>query len=122
MSNDKPPRRLGLVHRKPNIYTYDFCFVLEIASIALENTPTTKGSTVINTVSSSCDCFSVDIVQRINRSLESGTQEETHNLLQKPEGRFPTVLKRSALLYHDGLLKVKQRELQVRVSYLLKFF
>ena len=56
-----------------------------------------------------CCCFSVEnIVQHINRSLYDGTPEETHNLLQKPEGMFPKVLPRSAFLYHDGLLKAKQ--------------
>ena len=60
------------------------------------------------TVSCYC-CFLVgDIVQSINQSLENGTPEETHSLLQKPEGMFPKVLPRSAFLYHDGLFKAKQ--------------
>ena len=50
-----------------------------------------------------------DIVQRINRSLDKGSAEETHRLLQKAEGKFPTVLNRSALLYHNGLREGKQQ-------------
>jgi len=70
-----------------------------------------------------CCCISVkDIVQRINRSLDEGSAEETHKLLQKEEGKFPTVLNRSALLYHNGLLEVKQQELQVTVYFLLDHF
>lgn len=54
-------------------------------------------------------CISVqDIVKRINKSLDDGTSEETHNLVRKPEGMFPKVLPRSAFLYHDGLFKGKQ--------------
>ena len=49
-----------------------------------------------------------DLVKRINESLCKGTSEETHTLLQKPEGKFPEVLNRSAFLYHHGLRKVKQ--------------
>ena len=66
-----------------------------------------------------CCCFSVkDIVQRINRSLDKGSAEETHRLLQKAEGKFPTVLNRSALLYHSGLREVKQ-QMKVAVVFLL---
>ena len=50
-----------------------------------------------------------DIVHRINRSLDEETPEETHRLLQKAEGKFPTVRNRSVLLYHDGLRGVKQQ-------------
>ena len=49
-----------------------------------------------------------DIVQRINRSLDKGSAEDTHSLLQNAEGKFPTVRNRSALLYHNGLREVKQ--------------
>ena len=49
-----------------------------------------------------------DIVKRVNKSLDDGTPEDTHSLLQKPEGMFPKVLPRSAFLYHDGLFKAKQ--------------
>jgi len=55
-----------------------------------------------------------DIVQRINRSLDKGRAEETHSLLQKTEGKFPTVLNRSALLYHNGLCEVKE---QMKVTF-----
>ena len=55
-----------------------------------------------------------DIVQRINRSLDKGSAEETHSLLQKAEGKFPTVRNRSALLYHNGLREVKQ---QLKVTF-----
>ena len=51
-----------------------------------------------------------DIVQRINQSLDKGSAEETHRLLQKAEGKFPTVRNRSALLYHNGLREVKQQQ------------
>ena len=54
-------------------------------------------------------------MQRINRSLDKGTPEETHSLLLKPEGKFPEVFNRSALLYHDWLRKVKQ---QLKVPFL----
>ncbi|XP_022784321.1 ras GTPase-activating-like protein IQGAP1 [Stylophora pistillata] len=53
-----------------------------------------------------------DIVHCINKSLDMGTVEETHTLIQKPEGMFPKVLTRSAFLYHDGLLKAKQQAMQ----------
>lgn len=49
-----------------------------------------------------------DIVKGVNKSLDDGTPEQTHSLLQKPEGMFPKVLPRSAFLYHDGLFKAKQ--------------
>lgn len=61
-----------------------------------------------------------DIVQYINKSLDEGTAEETHTLVQKREGMFPKVLTRSAFLYHDGLLKAKQQALQVSVGLLMK--
>ena len=54
-----------------------------------------------------------DIVNGINKSLDTGTVDETHTLIQKREGLFPKVLTRSAFLYHDGLCKAKQA-LQVR--------
>ena len=57
-----------------------------------------------------------DIVHCINKSLDMGTVEETHTLIQKREGLFPKVLTRSAFLYHDGLYKAKQQVLQVRVT------
>lgn len=61
--------------------------------------------------------FSVeDVVHCINKSLDMGTAEETHTLIQKREGMFPKVLTRSAFLYHDGLYKAKQQALQVRVA------
>ena len=54
-------------------------------------------------------CFLVaDIVRRVNKSLNNDTIKETHTLLQKPEGKFPEVLNRSAFLYHVELRKVKQ--------------
>ena len=59
-------------------------------------------------------------MQRINRSLDKGTPEKTHNLLLKPEGKFPEVFNRSALLYHDWLRKVK-RQLKVTVLFLVIF-
>ena len=59
-----------------------------------------------------------DIVQRINQSLDKGSAEETHKLLQKVEGKFPTVRNRSALLYHNGLREVKQ-QLKVTFVFLL---
>ena len=49
-----------------------------------------------------------DIVRCVNESLDNDTIKETHTLLQKPEGKFPEVLNRSAFLYHDELRKVKQ--------------
>ena len=59
--------------------------------------------------------FAVEnIVQLINKSLDKGTVDETHTLLQKPEGKFPEVLNRSAFLYHDELRKVKQQICKVR--------
>lgn len=68
-------------------------------------------------------CFSVeDIVQCINKSLDTGTTEETHTLIQKREGMFPNVLSRSAFLYHDGLLKAKQQALQVWLGLIFKRF
>ena len=51
-----------------------------------------------------------DIVHRINRSLDEETPEETHRLLQKAEGKFPTLRNRSALLYRNGLRGVKQQQ------------
>ena len=58
--------------------------------------------------------FSVeDVVHCVNKSLDMGTVEETHTLIQKREGLFPKVLTRSAFLYHDGLYKAKQQALQV---------
>ena len=60
-----------------------------------------------------------NIVQLINKSLDKGTVKETHTLLQKPEGKFPKVLNRSAFLYHDELRKVKQQVLEVRFSGLI---
>ena len=54
----------------------------------------------------------------INKSLDLGTVEETHTLIQKREGMFPKVLTRSAFLYHDGLFKAKQQALQVRLKVL----
>ena len=67
----------------------------------------------------SCSCFSVaDIVRRVNLSLDNDTIEETHTLLQKPEGKFPKVLKRSAFLYHDELRKVKSRVTFTLCSYI----
>lgn len=61
--------------------------------------------------------FSVeDVVHCVNKSLDMGTVEETHTLIQKREGLFPKVLTRSAFLYHDGLYKAKQQALQVRVA------
>ena len=59
-------------------------------------------------------CFLVDIVQRVNESLDKDTVKETHTLLQKPEGKFPEVLNRSAFLYHCELRKVKQHLAKVR--------
>ena len=59
------------------------------------------------------------IVQLINKSLEKDTVDETHTLLQKPEGKFPEVLNRSAFLYHDELRKVKQEILRVRLNSVL---
>ncbi|XP_058972434.2 ras GTPase-activating-like protein IQGAP1 [Pocillopora verrucosa] len=53
-----------------------------------------------------------DIVHCINKSIDMGTVEETHTLIQKQEGMFPKVLTRSAFLYHDGLYKAKQQSLQ----------
>ena len=63
-----------------------------------------------------------NIVQCINKSLDAGTAEETHTLIQKREGMFPKVLPRSAFLYHDGLFKAKQQALQVRVKLLISIF
>lgn len=50
----------------------------------------------------------VNIVKSVNKSLCDGTPESTHSLLQRPEGKFPRVLPRSAFLYYDGLYKAKQ--------------
>ena len=62
--------------------------------------------------------FAVEkIVQLINKSLDKGTVDETHTLLQKPEGKFPKVLNRSAFLYHDELRKVKQQTLRASVVF-----
>lgn len=61
-----------------------------------------------------------EIVKCINKSLDDGTPEETHSLLQKPDGMLPTVLPRSAFLYHDGLYKAKQVR-QSHQSILWKF-
>ena len=62
--------------------------------------------------------FSVkDIVRRVNESLDNDTIKETHTLIQKPEGKFPEVLNRSAFLYHDELRKVKQQILRVSVVF-----
>ena len=55
-----------------------------------------------------------DIVRRVNISLDNNTVKETHTLIQKPEGKFPKVLNRSAFLYHDELCKVKKEILRVR--------
>ena len=64
--------------------------------------------------------FSVeDIVQRINKSLDDETADKTHTLLQKPEGKFPKVLNRSAFLYHDELRKVKQAKVRFCVLNLI---
>lgn len=57
-----------------------------------------------------------DIVHCINKSIDMGTVEETHTLIQKQEGMFPKVLTRSAFLYHDGLYKAKQQSLQVSLD------
>ena len=63
-----------------------------------------------------CSCFLVaDIVRRVNISLDNDTVKETHTLLQKPEGKFPEVLNRSAFLYHHELRKVKQKVLKVKI-------
>ena len=78
---------------------------------------------VVNVCIVSAIYFSVeDIVQIINKSLDMGTPEETHSLIQRREGMFPKVLPRSAYLYHDGLFKAKQQAVQVRVdSRLIKY-
>ena len=49
----------------------------------------------------------------MNESLDNDTIKETHTLIQKPEGKFPEVLNRSAFLYHDELRKVKQQMFRV---------
>ena len=60
-----------------------------------------------------------DIVHCINKSIDMGTVEETHTLIQKQEGMFPKVLTRSAFLYHDGLYKAKQQSLQVSLKWMV---
>ena len=58
-------------------------------------------------------CLVEDIVRAVNRSLDEDDPDETHALLQRPEGLFPRVLDRSGFLYHHELKKVKQQKKQV---------
>ncbi|XP_020902144.1 ras GTPase-activating-like protein IQGAP1 isoform X2 [Exaiptasia diaphana] len=49
-------------------------------------------------------------VEAINKSLDKDNHEETHQLLQKSEAMLPTVLNRSAFLYHSELKKEKAKK------------